>query len=157
MDPNPADPLALIIAGGAAVISSLAGIVLMMISSRVKSASKAIESVTNDVTGKNGLFVRITTVEGKILTAEANIDGLKKDTLTKQMFEQSIESQNRTLEELKSEGHVVAHKVDKINYTLASRPWSQSGSMPAAHPVPREEPDSDPPVPPRPRLPSRPK
>ena len=157
MDPNPADPLALIIAGGATVISSLAGLVLMLIASRVKSTQKSIESLERDIAGQTGLFVRLTAVEGRLTTAESNIQGLKADTLTKQMFDQSIESQNRTLEEMKSEGQMLDKKVDRINYTLASRPWSQT-SMPAVHsPLPREEDDSDrPQPPPRPRIPSRP-
>lgn len=155
MDPNPSDPLALIIAGGAAVISGLAGVVLLMISSRVKATNRAIENLEKDIAGPTGLFVRITRVEGDLGTAKANIESLKQDTLTKQTFDQSIEAQNRTLEELKTEGREVDKKVDRINYTLASRPWSQP-AMPAARPppLPREEreEDSDPP---RPRSPSR--
>jgi len=159
MDPNPTDPLALIIAGGATAISSLAALVLAMIASRVKATQKSIETLERDISGQTGLFVRLTAVEGRLTTAETNINGLRTDTLTKQMFEQSIESQNRTLEEMKLEGHALDKKVDRINYTLASRPWSQSqGSMPATRPaIPREEEDSDrPQPPPRPRIPSRP-
>jgi hypothetical protein len=158
VEPNTADPLALIIAGGAAAISGLAGLVLTMVASRMKAIQRGVETLERDIAGQSGLFVRVTAVEGRLTAAETNIQSLRADTLTKQVFDQSIEAQNRTLEEMKDEGQTLDRKVDRINLQLASRPWSQQG-MAAVRPPPRAEPesDSDRPDPPRPRTPSRPK
>lgn len=156
--PQVSDPTAMILAGAAACISALASILLAIIGSLVKGVKEELRSLRQAITGDGGMTIglvtRITGVEGELKTAKADIESLKRGTLTREIFERETEAQNRRLEELKEDGHVLTAKVDKLDRNVASRPWSQA-SMQAVRP--HEPPPSDPPQPPRPKLPSRPR
>jgi hypothetical protein len=153
------DPTALIIAALSAGLSFVLGILVKIIWSMAQSAKKELAETQGEVRNAALLYKQI---EGDIKEARAqsahmrsDIEALKKDSLSKELFQNETNRQNDTLGELRATTSELARQ-------LLKRPtWSQAG-WPAARqgpPTPREEPESDPPEPLPPpmrgRLPSR--
>lgn len=160
MIPQVSDPTAMIMAAGAACISALASVLLAIIGALVKGVKDELKSLRQAITGDGGMTIglvtRITTLEGRVKTAEAKIESLEKGTLTREIFERETMAQNEKLDELRQDSKALSTKVEKLDRNVASRPWSQ-GSMGAVRPTQREEPPSDPPAPPPRPSPSRPR
>lgn len=156
------DPTPMIIAGMAAVIAFLANVLGFIVLGGVRGVRDALKSLQTAITGDGGLtpglVTRLTALEGLVNTHGSRINALESNTLTRELFERETGAQNARLDDLKATSSQLTTKVDRINLTVAGRPWS-APQMPAVRPpLAREEPPSDPPIPPRPRprVPSRP-
>jgi hypothetical protein len=156
-EPGATDPLALIIAIGGAAVSSLLLLVTSLIAARAKRAEGEIHNINEILTGRTGMTVQLAAIEGRLNVHEKALDGLEKETLSKEMFDRATYDQNAKLDELRFETKNLGTKVEKIDKSIAARPWSQTGFPASRAPgQQREDPESEPPVPPmRPRLPSR--
>jgi hypothetical protein len=156
-EPGATDPLALIIAIGGAAVSSLLLLVTSLIAARAKRAEGEIKGLSEVLLGRLGMTVQLAAIEGRLNTHEKAIEGLEKDTLSKEQFERATYDQNNKLDDLRFETKDLGKKVEKIDKSIAARPWSQTGFPASRAPgQQREDPESEPPVPPmRPRLPSR--
>lgn len=149
MSGDVADPLALIIAASGAAMSALLGLVVALVSARAKHIETKAESQALD---QQKMWISATALEGRVRTNEAEIAALKRDTLTRELFEERTDVQDRKLDKLEN-------RVERVGRDLSARPTrSETGMLAVRAPVRpddrRESPSSDPP-PIRPRLPSR--
>lgn len=144
--PQVTDPLAILLAAASGCLSFLLGLVVALVSARAKHVEEGLQAIRVDL---QQLWIAKTKAEGDIGRAHTEIEALKQNTLTREIFETRQTAQDEKLDKLD-------HRVERVDRALAQRPTKSEIGMPSAR-LPREEPPSDPPVPPRPRLPSRPR
>jgi hypothetical protein len=136
--PQVSDPLALLIAAGSGAISLLVGIVLALVQARMRALEVAVKELTGTV---NELYRKLTALESDGRTARSDIESLKGGTLPRELFNTRMDAQDEKLDRLEA-------NVEEIDRGMSARPTRSEMSMPVA----RQEP---PPMPPRPKLPSR--
>jgi uncharacterized protein YdcH (DUF465 family) len=106
------DPLAVLLSGGALAITTLLGIVTKLISSRAHRVEEKVSSLEEN---HNTLWRGMVGVDGRVKVNEAEIASLKKDTLTRELFEERTTGQDKKLER-------ITDKVEKIDHELAGIP-----------------------------------
>jgi hypothetical protein len=121
------DPTALIIAAGASALSVLLGIVLALVNARAGHVETTVKEQGHQI---NTLFIDKTRIEGDVKTLRAEVDALKKDTLTKEIFERETKNQNEKLDK-------VDRKVGDIDRGLRSN--RSSDHHQAVRPIPRTD------------------
>lgn len=109
------DPLSLMIASGAAIISALASVVLLLLFARLGRTEKSIEDVCKDLQGKEGTWTRLTRLEEWGRGAEERLQALARGGLSREIFERETSAQNRRLEELKANTRELDEKLDRLD------------------------------------------
>jgi hypothetical protein len=147
------DATAMIVAGLGAGFASLASLLSAIALAKFSSLTKTAADLGRDI---QALALKVEGLVGKADTAKSEIESLKKNNLTRELFEHETDAQNEKLDRLD-------RKVEKIDRGLGARPTRSEMSMQAVRPPPRrtdgpgdDESPSDPPPVPRPRKPSSP-
>jgi hypothetical protein len=124
--PPASDPLALIIGAGGACIGALAMLVWALLLARVSRAESEIKHLTAQLSGPEGMYLKIETIRGRLNTAEGALGGLKAETLSRELFDLATRERDGKLEELKVLTKELDQKVDKIDRTLMTPPVTRS-------------------------------
>jgi hypothetical protein len=125
---NANDPLALIIAGGAAALSMLLGFVVALVSARNKRNEDEIKSSGDHI---NQLVVEGVEAKGRLRVCEAEISALKTQTLSREIFDHATREQNSKLDSVQQKLQETSVKVDNIDRGLIARTGYSQDNMPA--------------------------
>jgi hypothetical protein len=109
------DPYALIIAIGSAAISTLLGLLIASIKKQATQLSDEVKALTDAITGREGLFMRLVRAEGHVENYRVEIAALKAGTLSREIFERATNEQNSKL-------NTIDAKVDLVDRMIRPMP-----------------------------------
>jgi hypothetical protein len=97
-------------------------LVLALLSARMKRAEAELKEVSGHFNGRDGMYLKVEGINGRLNTAEAEIGALKSVTLTREIFDRATREHTEKLKELKDQTKELDEKVEKIDRTLMAPP-----------------------------------